>query len=253
MRPFRFERSSERGARPLVYGHRGARAHAPENTLQAFDRAMDDGADGIELDVRTTRDGTVVVLHDLDLRRVTEGRDLRKAQDLSREELSTVELSGGTRVPTLESVLDWADAREALVNVELKHDTHDKHALTVGVARLLRGRTRQAARTLFSSFDPQLLGRMAVLLPSVPRAFLFNGDQRFARTPAVGLIARAVGATMLHPERVLCSPERVAAFHRRFLVNVWTVNDEREARDLARIGVDGLITDDPARVLAAFA
>ncbi|MGZ3424847.1 MAG: glycerophosphodiester phosphodiesterase, partial [Polyangiales bacterium] len=235
MRPFRFERS--RGARPLVYGHRGARAHAPENTLESFARAMDDGADGIELDVRTSRDGVVVVVHDPDLRRVTEGRDLRKAQDLSSEELGQVELSGGARIPTLESVLDWADSREALVNVELKHDTHDKHALTMGVARLLRGRTRQASRTLFSSFDPELLARIALLLPSVPRAFLFNGDQRFARTAAVGLIARAVGATMLHPERVLCSPARVARFRERYLVNVWTVNDEREASDLARLGV----------------
>jgi glycerophosphoryl diester phosphodiesterase len=236
----------------LVYGHRGARAHAPENTLPAFERAMVDGADGIELDVRTSRDGVVVVVHDPDLRRVTEGRDLRKPQDLSGEELAAVELAGGARIPTLESVLDWADAREALVNVELKHDTHDKHALTAGVARILRGRARQASRTMFSSFDPELLARVAVLIPSVPRAFLFNGDQRFSRTPAVGLIARAVGATMLNPERVLCSPDRVVRFHRRYLVNVWTVNDEREAFDLARIGVDGLITDDPARILAAF-
>lgn len=235
-----------------MYGHRGARAHAPENTLLSFERAMQDGADGIELDVRTTSDGVVVVVHDLDLRRVTEGRDTRKVQDLSLAELSSVELASGTHVPTLESVLDWADAREALVNVELKHDTHDKHALTAGAARLLRGRARQAGRTMFSSFDPELLARVALLIPAIPRAFLFNGDQRFARTPVVGLVARSVGATMLNPERVLCSPDRVASFKGRYLVNVWTVNDESEARDLARIGVDGLITDDPARVLAAF-
>jgi glycerophosphoryl diester phosphodiesterase len=249
MRPFRFERPQ--GARPLVYGHRGARAHAPENTLVSFERAMDDGADGIELDVRTTSDGVVVVVHDPDLRRVTDGRDLRKVQDLTLAELSAVELASGTHVPTLESVLDWADRREALVNVELKHDTHDKHALTAGVARLLRGRGRQASRTMFSSFDPELLARVAVLIPSIPRAFLFNGDQRFSRTPAVGLVARAVGASMLNPERVLCSQDRVASFRRKYLVNVWTVNDEGEARDLARIGVDGLITDDPGRVLSA--
>jgi glycerophosphoryl diester phosphodiesterase len=232
----------------LVYGHRGARAHAPENTIAAFARAMDDGADGIELDVRTSKDGAVVVLHDPDLRRVTSARDLRKAQDLSMSELGAVELEGGTRIPTLGDVLDWADSREALVNVELKHDTHDKHALTVGVARVLRGRTRAATRTMFSSFDPELLARAAVLAPNIPRAFLFNGDQRFARTPLVHVIGKAVGAAMLHPERVLCAPLRIAHFRKSFIVNVWTVNDEREAADLARIGVDGLITDDPARV-----
>lgn len=244
------------GARPVVYGHRGAKAHVVENTMPSFERAVADGADGIELDVRTTRDGVVVVMHDLDLKRMTGGRDARLVQELSAQELSAVELEGPggpARAPTLGEVLDWAEARDVVVNIELKHDTHDKAALAGGVARLLRSRRRaRPSRLMFSSFEPELLARAAVALPDVPRAFLVHAGQRLAKTIVAPLVAKVTRAFALNPERTLCSPDRVAGWHRRgLLVNVWTVNDPREAIDLARIGVDGLITDDPASVLSA--
>jgi len=250
MDPFRFRRI--RGARPLVYGHRGAKAHVVENTLPSFERAIDDGADGIELDVRTSSDGVVVVMHDPDLKRLTDGRDTRFCSRLTARELAGIELVEGGRAPTLAEVLDWADARGILVNCELKHDTHDKPALASGVARLLRGRARVASRAMFSSFDPELLARVAVLVPDVPRAFLVHEGQRLARSPMAPLIAKSVGAIALHPERTLCSPDRVASWRaRELLLNVWTVNHGREAVDLARLGVDGIITDDPALILEA--
>jgi glycerophosphoryl diester phosphodiesterase len=252
MDPFRFRRA--RGARPLIYGHRGAKAHVVENTLPSFERAIADGADGIELDVRTSSDGVVIVMHDPDLKRLTSGRDTRACSRLLARELTEIELNDGGRAPTLADVLDWADARRVLVNVELKHDTHDKHALTVSVARLLRGRPRVAQRVMFSSFDPQLLARVAVLCPEVPRAFLVHEGQRLAHTPVATWIAKAVGAFAINPERTLCTPERVAGWRARsLLLNVWTVNNGGEAVDLARLGVDGIITDDPAQILQAIA
>lgn len=242
MELFRF-----RGSRPLIYGHRGARAHVVENTMPSFERALDDGADGIELDVRTSSDGAVVVMHDPDLKRMTGGRDTRKCATLLARELLEVELEDNKRAPLLADVLDWADARDVLVNVELKHDSHDLTALATGVARLLRGRTRVARRVMLSSFEPALLARVAVLLPRVPRAFLVHKGQRFARTLLAPLLARTVSAAMLNPERTLCDPERVAAWRARGLIlNVWTVNHPGEVRDLAALGVDGIITDDPA-------
>ena len=241
------------GARPLVYAHRGARAHAPENTLQAFERGRLDGADGIELDVRTTRDGVVVVVHDQDLKRVTDGRDVRAIMSTTLAELRRIELTGNAFVPTLAEVLDWADAHEPMrVNVELKHDAHDLRALAFEVARLLRGRARVAERVMVSSFEPKLLGWSALYAPKIPRAFLVHEKQRFAKTIVARAIAAGVGAVAIHPERTLCSPSRVALWRAHdLLVNVWTVNDPREGKDLARLGVDGLITDDPAAVLAA--
>jgi glycerophosphoryl diester phosphodiesterase len=248
---FRFIRGD--GSRPLVYAHRGARAHAPENTLAAFERGRVDGADGIELDVRVTRDDVVVVLHDLDLKRVTDGRDLRAAAAMTAKELTSVEHAAGGHAPTLADVLDWADTHRMLVNVELKHDVVERWALVRGVARLLRGRRRIAERVILSSFEPRLLAMSRVLLPKVPRAFLVHEKQRLMQTPAATLAAEALGAIALHPERTMCSPSRVDAFRRSgLLLNVWTVNEPGEARDLAALGVDGLITDDPAAIVASF-
>ncbi len=242
------------GARPLVWAHRGARAHLPENTLAAFARGVDDGADGVELDVRTTADGEVVVLHDPDLKRVTAGRDARRAQDLDRRAFAGVELEGGGCPPMLAEVLDWAEARGALVNVELKHDTHDKAALVRGVARLLGGRSKVAERVMFSTFDPEILARVALALPRVPRAFLIHDGQEFARTFVAPGVAHVTGAFALNPQRTLCSPRRVAEWRRQGLaLHVWTVNDPDEAVDLAALGVDGLIGDDPAALLASLA
>jgi len=222
--------------------------------MLAFERGAEDGADGIELDVRTSADGEVIVLHDPDFARVTDGRDVRLAAELTREEIQRIELAEGARVPTLAEVLDWASARDILVNVELKHDTSDLVALSLAVVRLVRGRPRVAERVMLSSFEPKLLALCAALGRDVPRAFLFHAKQRFARTPVANLVAAAVSAVALHPERLLCSPDRVAAWRRTGrLLNVWTVNDVEEARDLDHLGVDGLITDDPAAIRAAFA
>lgn len=254
MRDWRWRRGENRP--PLVIGHRGSGTQGAslvtENTLASFERARVDGADGVELDVRCTRDDVVVVMHDPSLARMTGKRDARAVATLTLDELRRVELEGGERAPTLAEVLDWADAHAMRVNVELKHDVPNERRLAIATARLLDGRARIAEGVLLSSFQPRLLAAMRVLLPRVPRAFLFHEKQRFAKSPLlVRAIARSVGAMALHPERTLCSPERVLAWKNSgFVINVWTVNDEGEARDLAALGVDGIITDDPARVRA---
>ncbi len=252
-RAFRFQRKGR--ALPFVYAHRGARARAPENTLAAFELARVEGADGIELDVRTTRDGVVVVVHDLDLTRVTGGHDSRVVGELTARELRDVVLDVGGRegrVPTLAEVLDWAAPLELRVNVELKHDDPHHLRLVRGVSRLLRGRLRVTERVILSSFHPRLLTLAAAFADRVPRAFIVHAGQRLAWTQAAVFGAKALGVLAYHPERKLCTPSLVAAWKRAGLVvNPWTVNDVREALDLAALGVDGLITDDPAGVLAA--
>lgn len=249
MELFRFRRHG----RPLIYGHRGAKAHVTENTIPSFQRAADDGADGIELDVRTSSDGVVIVMHDPDLKRLTGGRDTRQCARLLGKELQEVELENEQHAPTLADVLDWAVPLEILINVELKHDTHDMPALATGVMHLLRGRPRVARRVMFSSFEPKLLALVAVLVPEVPRAFLVHNGQKLAKTPLGPAIARTLATHMLNPERTMCSPERVARWKRDLMLNVWTVNHPGEAADLAALGVDGIITDDPALIRAQLA
>lgn len=244
--------------RPLVLGHRGARAHAPENTLAAFERAMADGADGVELDVRTTADDEVVVLHDVDLARVTGGRDGRAAASLGVDEICAVELAGGgergARVPTLAETLDWAEARGALLNVELKHDVRDRGTLARVTARLIRSRPRLVGRVLLSSFDPQLLAWAAIYAREIPRALLVHAGERLAWTRATRLAARALGCVAAHPQHTMCSPAFVRSLRDSGLrVNTWTVNDASEASALALLEIDGIISDDPGAILRGLA
>ena len=229
-----------------VVGHRGGRGEGwpSENTIAAFARSHAEGAHAIELDVRTCVGGHVVVMHDVDLARMTGGRDRRALERLTLGELARVALDAQReRVPTLDDVLAWAEGKLA-VNVEAKHDVRDRLVLARGVARVLARHPR--VEVLLSSFDPTLLTMLAALAPRVPRAWLTNETQR-RWEPAWAPLAMRAPIDAIHLERTQASPEAVAAYHRAGKrVGVWTVNDPSEARDLAALGVDWLITDSPA-------
>jgi glycerophosphoryl diester phosphodiesterase len=233
--------------RPLVLGHRGARHAAPENTMAAFELALSEGADGVELDVRLDGSGRVVVAHDVDLSRVSGGTHRGLIHELSREELGRVELSGGQFVPALADVLVWARAHDTRVNVELKGDAPDLRSLARAVVELVRDLGAPPERIWFSSFHPWLVRAMARSLPSHATCWLVHQGQRAFRD---GNLFGVLGAVGVHPERVLVTPERVATWRRRgALIHTWTVNDPAEAERLSSFGVDGIISDNPARVL----
>ncbi len=252
------------GERPLVYGHRGARHAAPENTLEAFALAHEEGADGVEFDVRLTADGEVVVIHDATLTRVTAGRDERRVDSLSVAELQRVALDGGARVPTLRQALELCLDRNLRANVELKSDLRgDKLAqrqhvtLVRRAAAVLRAMPEGAPLVLCSSFHPALAlalkWRCGVAGTSLPGAWLVHAGQR--RSLALTLrpsVLRRTSFEAVHPEAALIDAERLAKWRAaRVVVNAWTVNDEAEARRLAALGVDGLISDRPGALLRA--
>lgn len=232
-----------------MLGHRGARHAAPENTLAAFELSRLEGGDGIELDVRLDGSGQVIVLHDPLLSRVTKGADMRHAEDIPSRELSRLDVGNGERVPTLVEVLSWARAHGQRVNIELKHDVRKRVLLLRQVERIV---TRQALPpVLFSSFHPYFVWWLARRLPELPRAWLVHKKQLLLRY-APGL--RQLGANALHPEHVLADRARVARLKdAHFLVNTWTVNEPARARELARIGVDAIISDVPGKILAELA
>jgi glycerophosphoryl diester phosphodiesterase len=225
-----------------VWAHRGDSAHAVENTLEAFERARAAGADGVELDVRLTRDGEVVVFHDDDLERLA-GRPDALAS-LSLAEVREVRLSSGARIPTLAEVLDAIPELE--VNVELKSPGAGRAGALPGVvARWLRER-RDAGRVIISSFDPWALVQVHSAAPAIATGFLFHRDRRRA------WLAPWLGSAALHPEDTLCGARDVRAWRRAgYAVNVWTVDDAARLRELAQWGVDGLISNDPAAARAA--
>lgn len=217
--------------------------------MRAFDLAMDEGADGIELDVRLDRDGDVIVLHDPTLARVTEGRDGRAAQDLDRKELAEIDLGGGETVPRLADVFTWAKRRGARVNVELKKDVPNRTALVLAVWKLAVFEPRAAEWILFSSFDPQIVAALARVVPWVSTGWLVEES---TGVPGRSLRERFVGASALHPQAKLVTESVIRPWQRAELpVNVWTVNDPEEARRLAALGVDTLISDVPGAILKA--
>lgn len=237
-------------ARPFVYGHRGVRGPLPENTLAAFARADDEGADGVELDVRLCRSGEVVVFHDPTLTRMTNGFDTREVAAMTLAELTQIDLGGGERIPTLVQVLDWIIPRPLRLNVEIKRDVPNRLALVSSVYRLLRGRFdgRLNGRLIISSFDPLML--MGFVPLSVPLALIFHAGQERWHPWAW---AASGPWTAAHPEAVMVHADDVERMHKRGLsVNVWTVNTPEEARRLMALGVDGIISDTPGLLLQNF-
>jgi glycerophosphoryl diester phosphodiesterase len=238
-----------REGRPLIIGHRGVRREGMvENTLAAFEAAIAEGADALELDVRLCASGELVVLHDPTLARVTGGADPRAAADLPLPDLARVDLPGGARVPSLAEALAFARARSVPVNVEMKRDVPIRAAVVRAAARLLGG-WDPAHGVLVSSFDPAMLSGLALLAPHVPRALLVH---RSRWQDVAAAIARPAAFDAVHIERTITRPDLVRTLlGRGLVVNVWTVNDAGEGRDLAALGVHGLITDDPGAMRAA--
>jgi glycerophosphoryl diester phosphodiesterase len=235
------------GRRPWIYGHRGSSGE-PENTLSAFEKAARDGADGIELDVRLSRDGELIVLHDATFERMTNGRDLRHVAELPYEEIRRIDVGGGERAPRLSDVLSLARARNLRVNVEMKHGVPQRMALAHATARQLAA-VDPFLRIIVSSFDPLILATFANLLPRMPRALLVHRSKWSTFALETGQVWR----DGLHIERTLTREATIQRLLRRgLLLNVWTVNDLWEAKALAEMGVDGIITDVPGLVRAEF-
>jgi glycerophosphoryl diester phosphodiesterase len=233
----------------VIIAHRGASARETENTVAAFERARADGADGVELDVMTCGTGELVVFHDDDLVRLA-GRPERIV-DTPFAVLRAATLASGARIPTLDEVFE-ACGPDMLVNVELKIPGHRRPPLAPlveGVAAVV-ARARAEARGLVSSFDPRAVRAWMRRQPGVPAGMLFERD---APLPLRRAWAAAwLRPYALNPEYVLCDEARVAGWHRRgYMVNVWTVNQPADVQLCSRMGVDGIIANDPLTARSA--
>lgn len=219
----------------IVLGHRGGRGAGwpAENSLAAFQRALDEGADGVELDVRLTADGTPVLVHDPLLK---DGRYLHRARagDLAKT------------TATLDEALDLLAGR--IVNVELKSDVPSRRALArAAVSSVMRARKSEV---VFSSFDPFLVLACAALAPKVPRGILVGERmERLSTALPVGMRTMVVAAHLQDP--LVTTPRVVRLARTGLRVCAWTVNDVDRARQLAAMGVEWVITDDPASMTAA--
>lgn len=250
--------------RPLVIAHRGGRGLWPENTLHAFERARASGADVLEMDVRATRDGALVVMHDPTVDRTTDGRgavsDLALA-DLKRLDAGyrwtadggqTFPFRGqGVQVPTLEEV--FARLTDARYVVEIKQDAPPVHEQLCGLIRT----HNLTSRVLVASFRQSALGAFRRSCPEVATSAGSTEGYGFLAMFETGLgdsYSPDMQALQVPPNIrgfQVVTREFVEAAHRRNLeVHVWTVNDPAEMRRLVSLGVDGVITDYPDRLLS---
>lgn len=235
-----------RHGRPAIVGHRGVRGARPENTMAAFELAIREGADAVELDARVCGSGELVVCHDADLARVA--GDRRRVVDLGWTDLSQVDVGGGERIPQLVDVLDLCRSAGVGVNVELKRDLPSRAGAVVAAAQLLLA-WHGEHEVVVSSFDPWMLAGLRKLAPAVPCAQLVHRSRYVPVHVAVG---RAVGASGVHLEHSLWTGSRVAALRRSASwLAAWTVVDVAEARRLASLGADAIITDMPGLVRQA--
>ncbi|MEJ5310375.1 MAG: glycerophosphodiester phosphodiesterase family protein [Anaerolineae bacterium] len=234
--------------RPFVLGHRGASHAAPQNTLAAFRKAADVGADGIELDVHLSRDGVPVVIHNDSVDATTDGHGL--VREMTLAQLKALDAGthfaaafAGERIPTLEEVLAEVGAR-LLINIELK--AGQTAALVPAVVDLVR-RMGMTTRVWFSSFKPYALYRARALAPEIPCGLLYG-----PLNPGTLLLRPFTPHEALHPHKDMLTAHAIRRAHDRGLrVFTWTLDDPGVARKLAAWGIDGIITNEPAAILAA--
>ncbi|MFK7989820.1 MAG: glycerophosphodiester phosphodiesterase [Sandaracinaceae bacterium] len=229
----------------LLLAHRGSHRDHIENTMPAFEAALAEGADGVELDVRVCRSGEVVVVHDPTLERVA-GRPLEIAR-VPWSLLRNVEVGPG-RLSCLDDVLDRVIGAGKLVNVEVKGDVPDPRRTARLVGALLMRRTASERESvLLSAFHPNVLGALATSAPNVRRGFLF--DLEHTGRWRAEMIRRLLRPHGLHPHFSLCTPSAVSRWRGEGrYVAPWTLNDPEEAVTVCQRGVDFIITDDVPRL-----
>ncbi len=226
-----------------MIAHRGASGYLPENTLPAYRRAVELGADMIEIDLHRTRDGAVVISHDAELAGLG-GRG--EIADASLDEVRALDAGGGGRVPTLDEVLDAFGSRIPF-NLELKCGVRGPYPGLEALALEAVGRRGLQGQTLFSCFEDEVLARLRAAAPRARIALLLaprSCQQGVER-------ARALGAEALNPWHGLASRELLEAAHGAELaVYPFTVDAVTEMRRLLELGVDGLFTNYPDRMRA---
>ena len=251
-------RFSEEPGEPLIFAHRGSSYDLPEHTLDAYLRAIDEGADGVECDVRLSRDGHLVCVHDRRLERTSNGRGLVRRQTL--DELQQLDFGSWHEAQTPAGLLTLERLLEAVrdagrpvrVLVETKHPTRGGRLIEPTLAALLRrfGLHRpdrdDPAAVAMMSFSPLALQRMREHAPQVPRIFLMEvlpPGLRGGQLP-YGARAGGPGIALLRSRPQIAERLR----ERGNEVYVWTVNEPEDIDLCLRLGVTGIISDRPGYV-----
>lgn len=240
--------------RPTIFAHRGSSAHAPENTLVAFKLALDQRADGIELDVKLSADGQIVVMHDDTVDRTTNGTG--RVKSLTLRELKQLDAGlkfeskyKDERIPTLAEVFDTV-GQQVLINVELTNYSSTSDDLPDKVVALVKD-FRLEESVILSSYNIAALCRARCKHSKLPLGVLvFSGT---ASAILQSRLLRFGPLLALHPSTADCTPKLIKAAHsKKCRIRVYTVNQPDVMRQVYSYGVDGIFTDDPLMAQQVF-
>jgi glycerophosphoryl diester phosphodiesterase len=215
----------------LKIGHRGAKFYEPENTLRSFRKALELGVDAVELDVRRTKDGEVVVIHDAEVDRTTNGKGL--VSELTLEEIKKLVTDKGEKIPTLEEALDFLD-KKVKVLIELKETGIEEDVLN-----LIREKELEK-NVILISFLESALGKIRALNKDVETGLIYVRHENPVKA------ALELKANYLLPLYRFTRAEEIKKAHENGLkIIVWTINDEKEVSVYVKKGVDGITSDKP--------
>lgn len=232
-----------------IFAHRGASAYAPENTVEAFALAMEQGADGIELDVQMTKDGQVVVIHDETIDRVSDGTGA--VRDYTLEELKKFHFSNHMEnyenavIPTLKEVLDLIKSSNMLLNIELKTGIYWYPSLEEKTMELVK-EAGMEDRVIYSSFNHYSIKKILELDSHAECAFLYSDV-----ILNVDKYAKNTGVCGLHPAVYhLKMAEFLKEYQESGLkVRVWTVNKKEDMERFIKADLEAVITNYPDKAL----
>lgn len=238
--------SRMKGKKTLVWAHRGAGKYAPENTLPAFQKAIEMGADGIELDVQMTKDNQCVVIHDETIKRVSNGN--AQVKDSTLEELREFDFGKGfteygkVQIPTLEEVLQLVVPSGLTINIELKTGKICYKNIVDEVLRLVYQYGYQE-KVILSSFNHYTLQEIRKKDKHIQTGPLY----RDGIVNVCEYAYREIGTNALHPALYNTRYKEFYQQAEKFCqkIHVWTVDKEADIREMCRNQVDAIITNDP--------
>ncbi|NDI99534.1 glycerophosphodiester phosphodiesterase [Flavobacterium sp. LaA7.5] len=224
----------------LKIGHRGAKGHIAENTLESFTKALDLGAEAVELDVHVCATGELVVFHDFTVDRTTNGSG--EVHQLSLAELKALQVEDQYTIATLEEVLAFLQGR-CFINIEMK-GRHTAKPLAKLLEKYTEDKRFAYNDIIVSSFQYEELKQMSQLNPDVPLGILTQASVAQAWEWAVEFSAKAI-----HPHYSLLTETNVERVREAgFKIYTWTVNEPEDIARVKSYGVDGIISDYPERL-----
>ena len=225
---------------PLIIGHRGAKGHMIENTLESIEKAMELGVDGIEIDIFKCKSGELIVFHDKTLNRLTDAEGLIESLDL--DSIKKIKIHNKYKIPTLNEVLDLIDGK-VFLNIELKGSETGLLANHT-IKNYLEKGNWTTEKFIISSFNWEELKSFYKINKQVPIAVLTDADPLDALP-----VARKLKAKAINPNYKSLNSKNVKKIREAgYKVYPYTVNSKNDIKNIVLLNVDGIITDFPERV-----